>query len=503
MDSYSDLPRAASPCLDRSHRLAPLAGLIVCLLVISGCGGGDQAPDLNDLGQLRKRFDPSAPNVVVVMTDDQAIDTMRAMPSTRKLVGGRGVTFKTAIASFPLCCPSRAAFLTGQYAHNNGVRDNGPPDGGIGALDQRNTLPVWLRDAGYQTTFVGKYLNGYGKNSNGGPLFVPPGWTDWHALTAGDKTSAYGYQMSENGTLVDYGSDPADYKTSVMTRIAVKAINEQASSRRPFFLWVATSDPHTDSGLGPNARRNPLPAKRDIGSFKDLPLPKPPSFNEREVADKSSAIASLPSLSPEQHDEIRTTFISQVESLRSVDRLVRRVVNALRRAGELDDTLVVFTSDNGFMRGQHRIDSGKSLAYEESIRVPLLIAGPGFRGERTVHGPVANIDLAPTILRATGTSPSLVIDGEHLQGTDERQGVGEVLIEIYGRRQENVFGVRTPRFSFFQNSDGESELYDLRRDPFQLHNLAGKHQNSAVQRRIESRLDLLRNCRGRSCRIPR
>ena len=198
------------------------------------------------------------PNVVVIMTDDQDFRSMPVMPKTRRLIGRAGVTFDRNFVNYPLCCPSRATFLTGQYAHNHGVLDNGPPKGGIARLDQDATLPVWLNAAGYRTAFIGKYLNGYGKNRNGGDRFVPPGWSDWHAATAHGKKSPYDYDLNENGELVRYGSEPGDYKTDVMADKAVEFIGG-GSGERPFFLWVATSAPHTDNALPASAPRNPLP----------------------------------------------------------------------------------------------------------------------------------------------------------------------------------------------------------------------------------------------------
>lgn len=296
------------PCIaslpERTH-LGPL--LAACALLaapLAGCGGSGE-PATNDLGSKVASFDGDAPNIVVVMTDDQAADTMVAMPKTRRLLGTAGTTFTRGTVSFPLCCPSRAAFLTGQYAHNNGVRDNGPPDGGVGALDQERTLPVWLREAGYETAFVGKYLNGYGKDKNGGPEFVPPGWVRWYALSSDDKTSAFDYAVNENGELVHYGNGKGNYKTDVMARLSRKAVRETAPGPRPFFLWVATSAPHTDNGLPPNARRNPLPAPRHRGGFERAEPPRGASFDEDDVSDKPRWIRKLPRLTPRKRAAVR------------------------------------------------------------------------------------------------------------------------------------------------------------------------------------------------------
>lgn len=485
--------------------MTAIAGAVL-LVILTGCFGSEGNSDVpgerNNLGQLRHNYNRSAPNIVVVMTDDQAMDTMKAMPKTRRLIGDRGVTFRDPIVSFPLCCPSRAAFLTGQYAHNNNVKDNGPPAGGIGALDQSETLPVWLRKAGYDTIFVGKYLNGYGKGPNGGPTFVPPGWTNWYGLTASDKTSAYNYEINENGKLVSYGDKPSDYKTDVLARLSATSLRQSLRrSDRPVFLWAATSDPHTDNGLGPDARRNPLPAPRDDGSFKGESLPQPASFDEADVSDKPADVRSLPSLSRDQLDEMATLYVSQLESLGAVDDLVARLVQVLADAGELRNTVLVFTSDNGFMRGQHRIDSGKSLIYQESLHVPLLISGPGFPRGTRYSGPIANTDMSQTLLRAAGATAAIKQDGIPIQNTiasgDDRP---PTLIEIYGRKDGDLFGLRTRDFAYAEHSDGFVELYDLRSDPDELENVADRPMYAATADRLSRVLQRLRTCSGDSCR---
>jgi len=172
---------------------------LASVFLVAGCGGGadpaERAPaSVQDAAK-------NAPNIVVVMTDDQAIDTMQAMPKTRRIFDERGTTFESAVASFPLCCPSRASFLTGLYAHNHGVVDNSAPAGGLGKLSQKDTMPVWLDQAGYRTAFIGKYLNGYGKENLGGPEYVPPGWDKWFGLTAETKKAAFEFDLNRNGTI--------------------------------------------------------------------------------------------------------------------------------------------------------------------------------------------------------------------------------------------------------------------------------------------------------------
>lgn len=474
-----------------------LLAVLVSALLLAGCSEAD--------GELSARppAPAGAPNFVVVMTDDQALDTMRAMPRTRALLGGGGTSFRQALVSFPLCCPSRASFLTGQYAHNHGVRDNQAPAGGIQALDQNRTLPVWLQRGGYRTGFVGKYLNGYGKRDSGGPELVPPGWDRWVAAGGKEKTGAYDYELNEDGKLIGYGSGPADYKTTVMADRAVQFVRSSARSKRPFFLWVATSAPHTDNGLAKNAARNPLPAPGDRGTYGKVKLPRGEAFDEADVSDKLPFVRRLDRLDRSKVDRMRVTYVSQLESLIAVDRLVKRVVGQLERSGELENTIVVFTSDNGFLRGQHRIDSGKSKLFDESVRVPLLVRGPGFPAGRIVDAPVANIDLTRTIADLSGTDPGLDLDGAPLLDAVEGRGHDRsVLLEVFERADDRFVAVRNRRYVYADRKGAPAELYDHRHDPREMRNVAAAPAYRAVRRRLAKRVEALRNCSGRECVSP-
>jgi N-acetylglucosamine-6-sulfatase len=467
--------------------------------LLAGCADNPLTDERAALDRPAEQFDPAAPNVVVVMTDDQALDTMRAMPRTGELLGERGTRFRQALVSFPLCCPSRASFLTGQYAHNHGVLDNGPPNGGLDRLAQESTLPVWLSDAGYRTGFVGKYLNGYGKGRNGGNRFVPPGWSEWYAATAGDKKDAYDYKLNENGEPVRYRRRAVHHKTDVFAEKARGFVARNAGER-PFFLWVATSAPHADSGLPEDAPRNPVPARRHIGAFADAALPRPPSFNEADVSDKPLFVSREPLIGPERQRAMRRQYVSELESLLAVDELVEGLVEELRRSGELERTLIVFTSDNGYLRGQHRLDSGKSKLFDESVRVPLLVRGPGFEPGAQVAAPVANIDLVATIVAATGAEPDLELDGVTLEDTAAGGRRRGVLLEVFERQQDRFRAVRTDRWVFGRREDGRDELYDRARDPHELDNLAGERRYRGIRSRLGEELDRLRDCAGAECR---
>ncbi|HYH61560.1 MAG TPA: sulfatase, partial [Solirubrobacterales bacterium] len=347
---------------------------LASVLLVVGCGGeADRAERAPASVQVAAK---GAPNIVVVMTDDQAIDTMQAMPKTIRIFDDRGTTFESAVASFPLCCPSRATFLTGLYAHNHGVVDNSAPAGGLGKLSQKDTLPVWLDQAGYRTAFVGKYLNGYGKENLGGSEYVPPGWDQWFGLTAETKKAAFEFDLNRNGTITKVNGGARTYKTDVLSRIGARTIEESSKRQAPLFLWLATSAPHADPDLE-GSDRNPAPAPRHRGAFEDAHVPSGLAYDERNVSDKPGFVKELPRLDAKTEKLIDLTYRSQLESLLAVDDLVANLVGTLRRTGELKNTLFVFTSDNGFLHGQHRIDSGKAKMYEESILVPLMVMGPG------------------------------------------------------------------------------------------------------------------------------
>src|SRR5829696_4223902 len=286
----------------------------------------------------------AAPNIVLVETDDQTLESMRVMERTRALVGDQGATFENAFVSLSLCCPSRASLLTGRYAHNHGVLDIHPPWGGFERLDGTETLAVWLQRAGYATALVGKYLNRYGRRD---PAEVPPGWTEWHGLVDPSTYAYYRYLFNDDGVLTRHGDAPADHQTDVITGKAEEVIARRAAAPEPFFLWVTYLAPH--NGLprepgDPAEMSTPVPAPRHKGTFAGEPLPRDPAFEEADVRDKPLAIRRRPRLAPHTVRAIESHYRQELESLLAVDEGVARIVGALERSGELEDTLLVFTS---------------------------------------------------------------------------------------------------------------------------------------------------------------
>ena len=454
------------------------------------------------------RAQDTRPNVVVIMTDDQTLESMRAMDGTRRVLGRQGTTFERAFVSNALCCPSRATFFTGQYSHSHGVIGNRPPQGGYGALDTREWLPVWLQRAGYRTIHIGKFLNGYGTDRPA--TEVPPGWTEWSTSVDPSTYNYFGYTLNENGILAQYGLDgnPLYYSSDFYTQRAVDAIGRMSRVREPFFLSLAYLAPHSGGPRDPDdpaALPTPSPAPRHMNRFAGERPPADPSFNELDVSDKPAFIQARPSINAVRAEAIEENYEQRLESLLAVDEGVVRVVQALREAGELSRTLIMFTSDNGFFHGEHRLPNGKVLGYEPSIRVPLLMRGPGVpRGARR-RQLVTNADLAPTILEATGaTAAGRVPDGRSLFPLLSDPGLEwgrDLLVEgTPGVNQPAFDALRTYRYIYLEYDSGDVELYDLERDPYQLESLHADPRHARLRRELAARLALLAVCRGRSCR---
>jgi arylsulfatase A-like enzyme len=438
------------------------------------------------------------PNVLVVMTDDQDRRSMPVLGNVRRLIRDPGTTFSESIVSFPLCCPSRSTFLTGQYARNHGVRSGS----GFKFLDSSNTLAVWLQNAGYTTAHVGKYVNGYGLRDR---TEIPPGWSNWYATTGRTSQAVQNYLMNQNGELVRYGEGPDNFKGDVLTLLARNFINRNTPSPTPFFLFVGYTAPHgANPGSSPYKRckGGAQPALRHRGAFAGTPLPRPPSFNEANVSDKHREVRTKPLLSPAAVKRIRIHHQCRLESLLSVDDGVATLVGALQAAGELDSTLIIFTSDNGFYEGQHRLPGGKLYAYEEALRVPLLMRGPGVPAGKSVKALAANIDLAPTILDATGVAPGLPQDGVSLYGLIAgRKRDRPVLIENSKATAAKAYsGVRTKRYAYVDYVERGRELFDLRRDKWELRSVDDKRRYRPVVKWMKKRLRSLRHCEGRECR---
>jgi arylsulfatase A-like enzyme len=491
--------------------------------------------------------DEAPPNVVLIVTDDQTLASYApdVMPKTTALLEGTGTRFDNAFVTSPLCCPSRASMLTGQYGHNNGVLRNeyGP------LVEKGNTLPVWLQEAGYRTMHVGRYLNFYEPVSE--PHQVAPGWDMWRTITGG--SDYFDYELEVDGRAVPYGHEDADYVTNVINERASRLIETHGPDKQPFFLQVDHIAPHQASGTrAVGCKSAPIPDPRDRHRFRDRPLPAPPTLNEPDNSDKPSFVRDLPALDESDIRRATRRYRCTLASLRAVDRGVGRIVESLEEAGELDDTAIFFTSDNGYYFGEHRIPDKKHNPYEEAIRVPFLARLPkSLRGDAPrvpeIDETVANIDIAPTILQLAKAEPCApsggcrTLDGHSLVPLLRGRGAEwpaerDLVIELarigspsdVGGRACAYSGVRTPgptgAGTFYVEHTSavapggacepvsERELYDLAADPWQEQNIAypgpepallEEDRRSALERALAQRLEQLRDCAGLPGRDPR
>jgi arylsulfatase A-like enzyme len=429
-------------------------------------------------------------NIVFVITDDQRWDTMQYMPLTTTLIGDAGVTFTNSFVGTPLCCPNRATFLTGQYSHNTGVLDN-IINTGIRALDDTSTIATWLEQAGYRTSLIGKYFNRYG-SIDLGPPYIPPGWSDWHSHSElGSSGLYYNYNLFENGTTVSYGSQPQDYSTDVLAAKAVQFI-ESTSQNQPLLLYFTPHAPHSSGGP-------PIPAPADIGSFSSLPPLRPVSYNEADVSDKPLWIRQLPLLTPTDDSAGDTFRIKQVESLQSVDRAVESIVDALQRTGRLDNTVIIFTSDNGMTWGEHRWLDDKWCLYEECIRAPLMIRVPGV-APRVEDNLVSSVDLAPSIAEWAGALPTNSVDGLSLNtllNDPTSAWRDELFVEYIGPTypfgaSSRFRAVRTTDSIYGEYDNGDREFYDLMLDSYQLNNAVNNPSYSGEISNLDKTLEILK-----------
>jgi N-acetylglucosamine-6-sulfatase len=443
---------------------------------------------------------PTPPNIVFILVDDLSVDLLAYMPQVRRLAA-EGTSFANYIVTDTLCCPSRSSIYTGKFPHNTGVFTNSAPDGGWAVFRQRgnerDTFGTALQRAGYRTAMLGKYMNGYQPASG----HVPPGWDQW--AVGGDAYRQYDYTLNENGVPRAYGSD---YLTHVLTAKASAFIEMSAGDRTPFFVEISTFAPHSPF----------TPAPQDVTAFPGLTAPRGPAF-DRLPSSPPPWLAGRPPLAPDQLARIDDAYRKRAQSVLSLDRMVGTLRETLRRTGADRDTVLVFSSDNGFHLGEHRLTVGKQTAFETDVRVPLIVAGPGVRAGATVTRTAENIDLRPTFEDLAGTPSPPEVDGRSLvpllhsgmvdSGTPVSGWRTAALVEH--RRPEFRFddpdrqkvipesyaALRTPDWTFVRYASGALEFYDRRTDPHQLRN-AASGLSPARRAALSAALDALVACKG-------
>jgi N-acetylglucosamine-6-sulfatase len=524
------------PRLSHARAWATLAAALTLLAVVGGAIAVREASGAS-----------SQKNVIFILTDDMTSSELSAMPNVQSLLAAQGTTFNEAYVSFPLCCPSRATMMSGQYMHNHGVRGNFPPNGGWPKFrpHESNDLPVWLQNDGYYNVHIGKYLNFYPANDN--TLPVPPGWDEWYGKVSEDALY-YNYQLIEKTGpsatphITFYGDRPDDYQTDVFTDRAVNFVNDKSVANQPFWLNLWFNSPH-----GPFD-----PAPRDMFKLSGTPLPKLPAFNEKDIRDKPKWFRrqARRRLSRKQIALVDNERRRQEEQLIGVDEAVADLVQSLKDKGILDDTYIIFSSDNGFFRGEHRIVTGKYLPYDPASRVPLIIRGPGIPTGGVSNELVWNGDIPQTILQIAQGSQDNSLDGRSflpyaqnpalrstrpilLEGDTGPGGTGaesaqssserarEARVGVAGKAGVNNLeqepdaiksatntnaapayrSIRTDRYEYTIYANGQTELYDMKLDPAQLHSLALDPRYRFVRKWLYDALIPLSSCAGPACRV--
>ncbi len=554
-------------------RLTLAAGVLALLAALAFAAVGHQSAGAASpaaASKARNTLLPAGqkPNFVLIQTDDQTLDQLYAtftppggapipaMPNTLASIAGKGITFNRYYVSYPLCCPSRVSLLTGRYAHNHNVRGNVPPNGGYTGFSFRqannHNVATWLQAAGYRTIHIGKFLNGYGDEPFDDGKTVPPGWNAWHSVLKADTNHYfYGYTLNDNGTLDgpfgdsgswdtrEYGQrddfgcpaaplngQPCLYATDVFTRIAWEELLGTPPGQ-PFYLQLDYTAPHGDF----RRPAGPEPAVRHYDTFSGAPYPHSQSqgFNEGSVNDKPRFIREASFLSPTETHTYRVYYQKALESLRAIDEGVQLVVNTLGAMHQLRNTYIIFTSDNGFFYGEHRLTGGKFLAYEPATHLPLLIRGPGIKPATATGELAGNIDLAPTILELAGATADKNIDGRSLvpymvdstlrtrrpllfesfvETADVEQQGG--IARVSARRgngasasivapPKDYLGIRLGPFKYIEWPSGEKELYDITKDPYELNNEIRDKNFAPIRAFLHSQLIRLEACSGRTC----
>lgn len=474
------------------------------------------------------------PNILYILVDDMEHELYQYMPKTKRLIEEQGVLFDQNFTSLSLCCPSRTTTLRGQYSHNTGIFTNVWPTGGFAKFHadglENSTVATWLQRGGYRTGLIGKYLNGY-PNSEVGPLYIPPGWNYWWSPNGGTPYAQYNYSVNFNGRTVSYGNTAPDHFNDVATAQAVTFLRESANdpAKKPFFLFFTPTLPHAPA----------TPPKRYKNMLLDVKLPRKPSFNEADISDKPRWLRKLPLLTEDEIARMQTLYVKRRQSMLALDDMVETLVNELQASGQLANTYVFFSSDNGWHQGEHRLPAGKSRLYEEDIRVPLSVRGPGIPAGRVIRKLSANVDLAPTFAALGGVAAPDFVDGRSLvplfKGPAPATWRQALLLESHtglaGEASElasagattepgllepddmnansaalapapaHVYrGLRTAFGSTFALFDiGDAEYYDLYLDPYQLQNRYST-MNAELRTALTNQLNSMRNASGAALR---
>ncbi|GAA0409762.1 hypothetical protein Acor_36120 [Acrocarpospora corrugata] len=433
------------------------------------------------------------PNIIFILTDDLDAADILKFPNISSLMTAQGTTFSRFFVANPWCCPSRSSILRSQHVHSHGVTSNRNPTGGFPRFQpmEGSTLGTWMQDAGYRTGLMGKYLNQY--PSGFSPRYIPPGWHDW-VVPVTHLYQEYGYALNDNGGLFQYGNAPGDYFTDVLARKAVDFVARDD----PFFLYLAPVAPHRPANYAP----------RHADAFPDAKAPRTPSFDQDDMSAEPAWLRARRPLSRDAIHTIDRQYRDRLRAMLGVDDMVGKLVAELTRTGKLANTYLFLTSDNGFHLGQHRLRPGKTTPFEEDIRVPMIARGPGIPAGRTSDVLGSSIDFAPTFADLAGVRLPEFCEGRSLRPILHGQPTAwrdAVLVEFvhpdYADSAPPTYKVlRTAQHSYVEYETGETQLYDLAHDPYQLRNIAAD-ADPALLYQLASRLGTLHRCQGASCRV--
>lgn len=447
--------------------------------------------------------DGGRPNILFILTDDQEAGSVAEMPNVRSLLAAEGTSFDRAFVTTALCCPSRSSILRGQYAHNHRIWTTQEPYGGFARFRdlglEESTVATWLDGASYHTGYMGKYLNDYGSFDR--PTdHVPPGWDRWVGYEGGPNQQLLdgAFKVNNQGE-VDRLDTGTVHDTDFLAGEAEAYIRNR-SPENPWFLAVGTNAPHEPAEA----------SGRNDGTYAGEAMPKGPAFNEADVSDKGAPWRDnprLPKKCPKDYREkpqaqcLRDAtehWRDRMESLQDVDDMVGRLVGALRDEGTLENTYIVFTSDNGFAMYDNRVFS-KGAPYEDSHGVPLIVRGPGVPADHTDGRLVANIDLAPTFADWAGVRTPSFVDGRSLVPvlSDPRAPWRKRLLFEHRLGNHAYDAIRTSSAEVYIEypRTNETEYYDLKKDPHQLNGQAEKPPPM-----LEGQLQTLRDCAAAGCR---
>ena len=487
-----------------SRALGPV--VLVAVLACSDPSSGGTAP-------------PRLPNIIFILSDDEDVGSHSFLPKTKALLEDQGATLRNFFTTYSLCCPSRASILRGQYPHNTKVESNALPSGGYLRFKnlgrEEATIATWLSQAGYRTILMGKYFNGYDVGT-AGP--APPGWSDWVGALGTQPASGFNYSLDEDGAFVNFGATPADFFTDVIASKAVAAIHQAAKDSLPIFLYLAPFSPHLPAAFAP----------RHASLFGSTPLPIAPNYNESDVSDKPLAIRSLPLLGSTTLSDLTRVYRNRLRALQSVDDLVDSIVTALGDEHLLDKTWIFYLSDNGFHMGAHRSRLGKNLPYEEDLRVPFVVRGPGVPAGLVVNEIGLNTDLASTFAEIAQVTPTVAQDGRSLvplltatgapgwrrsfQAERSSEDTTSIFMAADATHPQLELGdavtsfagvgwnaIRSERWKYVEWETGERELYDLTADPYEMRNLLFVGGDTIAVPALATRLHQLMTCAGPRC----